>query len=66
MRTEIVMVPQVVLMLWILVSMAMFAVISPLRAFLLTYAIGLLFLPVEIIGPDGYQIGSIVFTQSLR
>ena len=60
------MLPQIALLLWILVSIAMFATISPLRAFLLTYAIGLLFLPVEIIGPDGHQIGSIVFSQSLR
>jgi hypothetical protein len=47
------------------VSIALFAVMKPLRAFLLTYVIGLLFLPVEITQGDA-ATGSIVISQSLR
>jgi hypothetical protein len=59
-------IPQVALILWIFISMSLFSMLSPLRAFLITYVVGLLFLPVEITTPLGYHIGSIVFTQSLR
>ncbi|HVX84433.1 MAG TPA: hypothetical protein VH253_06420 [Phycisphaerae bacterium] len=43
----------------------MFAFLRPTRAFLLSYVIGLLVLPVEVATRDGF-VGSIVFTQSLR
>lgn len=60
------MIPQAALLLWVLISVSLFATLSPLRAFLLTYVVGLLFLPVEITDVNGYHIGSIVLTQSLR
>ena len=59
------MVAQVALVLWIVISIGLFAVMRPVRAFLLVYVIGYLFLPVEI--GDGVTFtGSIYITQSLR
>jgi hypothetical protein len=57
--------PQVALILWIIISVALFAFQRPLRAFLLTYVIGMLILPVEVSNSNGYM-GSVVFTQSIR
>ena len=57
--------PQIALLLWICISVAMFAMLPALRAFLLTYLIGYLVLPVEVANEWNWQ-GSIVFTQSLR
>jgi hypothetical protein len=56
---------QVALIVWIFVAIGMFAVLSPLRAFLLTYIIGYLLLPVEVVN-DNTFVGSIYITQSLR
>jgi hypothetical protein len=56
---------ELALILWIVISVLLFATLRPLRAFLLTYMIGMLVLPVEISTATGY-IGSIAFTQSLR
>jgi len=64
-RQEKILVAQVALILWIFIAIAMFAVLSPLRAFLLTYVIGYLLLPVEVVG-DNTFVGSIYLTQSLR
>jgi hypothetical protein len=58
-------VAQAVLILWIFISIAMFAVLSPLRAFLLTYVIGYLLLPVEVGSTTGFT-GTIWITQSIR
>lgn len=59
------MVAQIALVLWILVSIGMFAVLHPLRAFLLTFVIGYLVLPVEV--GDGITFtGTIYISQSLR
>jgi hypothetical protein len=56
---------QSVLIVWIFVSIALFALLSPLRAFLLTYLVGYLLLPVEMKnGTD--SIGAIVISQSLQ
>lgn len=59
------MVAQVALILWIFISIALFAVLSPLRAFLLTYIIGYLVLPVEVANASGFT-GTIYISQSLR
>jgi hypothetical protein len=56
---------QVALILWIFISIAMFATLTPLRAFLLTYVIGYLVLPVEVANASGFT-GTIYITQSLR
>lgn len=58
-------VAQIALALWIVISIAFFAMLSPLRAFVLTYVIGLLVLPVEMQTPTGW-IGSIAFSTALR
>jgi hypothetical protein len=57
--------PQAALIIWIISSVALFAFLRPTRAFLLTYVIGILLLPVEKSNNAGF-IGSIVFTQSIR
>lgn len=61
----VVIMPQLALILWIILSVSLFAMQRPLRAFLLTYIIGLLILPVETSNSAGYT-GSLVFTQSVR
>jgi hypothetical protein len=53
------------IILWIFISVVLFAMLPPLRAFLLTYMIGMLVLPVEVSTGYGY-LGSIDITQSLR
>jgi len=58
-------VAQIALALWIVISIAFFAMLSPLRAFILTYVIGLLLLPVEMQTPTGW-LGSIAFSTALR
>ncbi|MGN6367655.1 MAG: hypothetical protein ACTHN5_05290 [Phycisphaerae bacterium] len=59
------MVAQIAIALWILISLLLFAVLKPLRAFLLTYVVGILFLPVELHNGITY-VGSIVISQSLH
>ncbi len=56
---------QAALIIWIISSVALFAFLRPVTAFTLTYVIGILVLPVEIL-EGGVFKGSIVFTQSLR
>jgi hypothetical protein len=58
-------VAQIALILWIFVSIAFFAAFTPLRAFLLTYVIGYLVLPVEVANFTGFY-GTIYITQSVR
>src|SRR5947209_2883652 len=48
------MIAEIALITWMVVSVALFAVMSPLRAFLLTYVIGYLILPVEINGENWF------------
>ena len=59
------MIAEIALVLWILISLLLFALLQPLRAFLLTYVVGMLFLPVELHSGTDY-IGSIVISQSLH
>jgi hypothetical protein len=58
-------VAQITLILWIFVSIALFAAFAPLRAFLLTYAIGYLVLPVEVGTHQGFT-GTVWISQSIR
>jgi hypothetical protein len=58
-------VAQAALIAWILISMSLFALMKPLRAFVLTYVIGILFLPVAVGHGDAVE-GAIVFSQSVR
>lgn len=57
------MVAQVGLLAWIIISAGLFALLKPIRAFALTYVIGILLLPVE--QNFGTQ-GAISITMSLR
>lgn len=57
------MVSQIALLVWMITGFMFFATMRPLRAFALTYVLGILLLPVEV-GDGG--MGSIVVTQSLR
>ena len=59
------MVAEIALVLWMLTSLVLFALLSPLRAFILTYVVGMLFLPVELHSGIDY-VGSIVISQSLH
>ena len=59
------MVAQIAIVLWILISLLLFALLKPLRAFLITYVVGILFLPVELHTGIDY-VGSIALTQSLH
>ncbi|HUO09773.1 MAG TPA: hypothetical protein VM008_15820 [Phycisphaerae bacterium] len=59
------MVAEIAIVLWILASLVLFALLPPLRAFLLTYVVGILFLPVELHSGVDY-VGSIAISQSLH
>ncbi len=59
------MIAQVALLLWICIAVGMFAVFSPARAFVLTYVVGYLLLPVEVATNNNFT-GSIVISQSVR
>ncbi len=55
------MIAESALIAWIILSLVLFATMPPLRTFLLTYIVGLLFLPVQ-----WRDQGVIILTQSLR